>query len=1418
MGKSFVQLNRTFQDVTDESDTSSIVAMRMREHHYGATTWTKLYDSKVVVILAAAQAGKSEELRQQKDCLLSVGNKALYIPLVELAAHGLPDSLTPEEEGSFNEWLEGNDTLTLFLDSIDECRLAGQTLQTALTKLSRAISGAEHRTKVILTSRILDWKWQEDDRTVRSILSSIIGKSAPNADQKANEPFRIVALKPLNLDQIKLFSAQRGLADIENFVDEILQKGVRDLASRPLELDGLISYWAKESRLGNYTDIIRELITKRLKETSTKLRDKLTFERLCEGVQLLAAALTLTKQTALLTPDCPEEIKEKGDALDPADILSDWGQDEVVGLMDRAIFDEVSIGKVRLHRTYQEFLTAEWLLALLNKPGGRRAVTDLLFLEKNGIHFIPPTFKATAGWLGNWDDKICSGILEIEPENLIANGDPGTFSKDIRTTCLKLFAEKYADQSDTGVSFDITALGRFKADDLHDVLREVLDSNPDHEDIEDLVMRLTWVQKLSSLVERFTPYFSPRKRRYYNNLVIRIVSEAGNKKQKDDLIARFLKDAELFEEKVAGEFVECFYPNTLTTQQVIQIIQRREIPNEKISTGLKYHLELVTSDIFELGQAIELLSALIGLAQQKPHLQERHINRISGRYFWLHPLIKILAAKLLELHHTEELCNETMLETLDLLARFKRAHFPGYSSSKEISIQNLLNQHPSLKRLHLWNFVETQRQHANDDEVKRNAIWGWDYYPVDIEDTHWLLDDANHHPDDLCKIIAFNLLMQLCTHRENPSFDKMCQLADSNKIFAPSFQTWTSPVDVDQEKLDYKRERLAREREEEKAEIARKKRFIQNKHKLSIIDLARIAHWYGESGNDTYGCQDWRTVVSDLDEPTAIAFRDGCKKFWRSVTPLLPCERERGDTGVDTLRYTGLSGLNFEAQDKRWPSHLNEQEIVSAARFATLELNGFPAWFLPLAQKYPSIIVPVFMKQIEHELKFPENTEYIHSFFSSLKYADKNISSLFVAPIENLIKQCVPQNKRVRYDAFDLLFKHENINSSLLLQIAIENFTNSTEKQDLVFWMTVWLNLDAIPALDTLERYLDTLDDHGSQDFFVALANLLSNRHDPGLQCCNPSYLKLQALIRFIPLVFSYIRVEDDQVHEGTYSPDARDNAESFRGLLFSSLCDTPGKESYLAILHLATLPLFSEREDRFKCIAVEKIVKESDTPIWSLENIKLFIKSLMRSPTNSDDLFLTCKRCLEDIKLDLEDGDASIASLVKRAELESEVQAYFKNKLDDVARGRFTAVREEEVVNQTFPDIRVSHPDIRGPIGIEIKIAENWSGAELQERLFNQLIGQYLRAADSRHGIFLLTFHGKKKHWEEPGSKKKLTFPELLSWLEEEAAKILPQLSGVDNLLVLGIDLTQANNHRPLFDKIKKSLNLRAFWSHKSK
>jgi len=101
---------------------------------------------------------------------------------------------------------------------------------------------------------------------------------------------------------------------------------------------------------------------------------------------------------------------------------------------------------------------------------------------------------------------------------------------------------------------------------------------------------------------------------------------------------------------------------------------------------------------------------------------------------------------------------------------------------------------------------------------------------------------------------------------------------------------------------------------------------------------------------------------------------------------------------------------------------------------------------------------------------------------------------------------------------------------------------------------------------------------------------------------------------------------------------------------------------------------------------------------------------------------------------------------------------------------------------------------DFDGPVPVELKLADNWPGPALFERLENQLCGDYLRDTRSRRGIFVLVYRGEKAGWDVPGSDR-VDFAGLTAALQDHWRRISSKFSKVDDITVIVIDLTKRSN-----------------------
>jgi hypothetical protein len=117
--------------------------------------------------------------------------------------------------------------------------------------------------------------------------------------------------------------------------------------------------------------------------------------------------------------------------------------------------------------------------------------------------------------------------------------------------------------------------------------------------------------------------------------------------------------------------------------------------------------------------------------------------------------------------------------------------------------------------------------------------------------------------------------------------------------------------------------------------------------------------------------------------------------------------------------------------------------------------------------------------------------------------------------------------------------------------------------------------------------------------------------------------------------------------------------------------------------------------------------------------------------------------------------GDFSQRELLQNRSLkERDYQVWLAGNLALLSRGYYTVSREEEVIENKKPDIRLHSSEAGAKVSIEVKVADSWSGNELRDALVSQLVSKYQRDPACRHGILVLVSLGKRQSWTLDGRR----------------------------------------------------------------
>jgi hypothetical protein len=126
-----------------------------------------------------------------------------------------------------------------------------------------------------------------------------------------------------------------------------------------------------------------------------------------------------------------------------------------------------------------------------------------------------------------------------------------------------------------------------------------------------------------------------------------------------------------------------------------------------------------------------------------------------------------------------------------------------------------------------------------------------------------------------------------------------------------------------------------------------------------------------------------------------------------------------------------------------------------------------------------------------------------------------------------------------------------------------------------------------------------------------------------------------------------------------------------------------------------------------------------------------------------------------------------------------------------------YSVERESRVADENSPDIRFRAKGSDARVPMEIKVAETWSLADLEEALTEQLVGRYLRDQHNRWGILLLVHQKAKPRGWLNLKKGRLSIGDVLTHLRAMAARIAAARPDAPQPTVELVDVSAAFSKR---------------------
>ncbi len=1390
--------------------------------------WDELLKSHRVLIVSEAGAGKTYECQAQQAKLWKAGEPAFFLDLATLAGSSVREMLSQAEEERLDAWLRSQSEIaTFFLDSIDELKLTLGKFDQALVRLGKSIAGHLGRARIIVTTRPVPIDRElivrhlpvpttaEAMPTAESFADMVMDRrKKPPSDSKV-EVWRNVGLMPLSLQEIREFSALQGVLDPDALVADIQLRDAEDFAQRPQDLIELCSDWREHHRIRTHREQVQNNIATKLKpRTERKERAELSQEKAVEGASRLALAAMLTRKLTLRQSAESDSARAGEAALDVSKILLDWSAPERATLLERPLFGFASYGRVRFHhRSVIEFLAAKRLSTLLAQGTSIKAVKRLLFAETaQGAQTVRPSMRPVAAWMALFKDTVFDDIVAIDPAVVLDYGDPQSLRPAQRIKALESYVDRHGSGGWRGLRTPSIQVHRFASSELSETVSHLWAAGIENPEVRILLLQMIGSGRLEGCADiAHSEAMNGTEPNRERSVAIETLVQLKDARL-DELAASLVRDASLWPDGIARRAVLDLFPTYLSVPRLAQILRRiREDPSGVGDLNYRLRREIEIADLSpeyldQLRQGLtDIVIDGVSWEQNKfPHLRTQrpdlrpalvaacHRQALQGVRTEQWVTSSLLAIRLSK----EDTENEAIAELRRSLAGL----------SPEMREAAFWNEDAFLKSLH----QSKDCWHRVFDLSRYGGI-----RLSDKTDSQWVRKRLSDPREPLVNremmLWAEILLLNQAVTDHRSLLETLEKLVLDESTLVTIIQDRLKPPVRSaelrrMEALNAKRSKQT-ERRTAKAHaswVAFWREIAQYPDKVFASDRAENTAWnlwqaVERSGNESRA-SGWnrKFIEAQFGSAAANRLRETMMAFWRKDKPTLRSERPEKEKNTFLVRWQlGLAGIAAEAEDPNWTKGLTEGEAELACRYVPMELSGFPSWLESLATEHPTVVDRILGEELSLSITESIDTDANSILLQNISYAPAVVATLFVARIRSWVKKVVEadaksnnlhseQNLR---KGVEILLKYGSDEDRRLLEVT----ANQRLKGDFSAPFTrvllpVLLHLNPVVGVDVIE--------HGLKDAAISKVSsgvqLFSwlfdrTRGGVGVDLTAPGFTP-PLLLRLLRQAYRHIRISNDAVHEGSYSPDTRDEAERARNELLSALLSTTGAQGWAAKLEMANDPLFAHIKDRTVALAQEKAAEEVDKIALTESEFIVLDRSGEAPPATTEAMFALMRDRLDDID-DLLLQDISPRELWASITDEHVMRREITRALRDTANHSYTVDQEAVTADEKETDIRFRSTGSGQQGTIELKLGDRRTGTDLFNTINDQLLTKYMAADECRAGCLLITI-AKSREWDHPQTGERINFEALIAVLDGKSKRLSRELGGAAKLMVKGLDL----------------------------
>lgn len=1478
----FVPLNRTFREVGEDEISSDSLDSEYDWNLWGdrsKTGWIDLEQRFRTVILAEGGAGKTREMGERCRTLRQEGKSAWFIELEMLADDSIEDLLDLNHLLSdFIDWRDSSrQPAWIFLDAVDELKLKDGDFQRALFRLRRSIGAAHDRAHIIISCRPSDWdkidiKDFSDQLPAPKVFaraSESIADERPNVsaeerflaplkgnrgmksdnaieqiagdDEAKPEELKIFKLRSLTRIQVEQFTVKRAPEIASAFLKAIEDDDRWAFARQPQDLLELLALWQQEKgSLGTYKQQHEAFLLSSLREREGRPGEisQLSQQNAREGAERLSFSLALSKKRTLLNVSEEVSVASTTASVCPRELLQDWPSLKIKSLLRLRTFDPPSYGRIKFHRRdLQEYLAAGRFLHLAKK--GNDSMEKLRALLFSKVHseeeILLPTMKGIAVWVASdsseFGFRVRSRIINIEPELLLADGDPEHLPISSKIAILNRIVELHSGSNRRLLSYTPASLKRFAEPELAQTITTIIESDEKSDTVVCMLLSLVKEGRIAECSEMLagvaiTPEYSNHRR------VLAVMGLVACEQEEDlvEIVRKILESPQDWPAALLADIIDELAPTYLSVSQlssVLEAIARRGGDGSRdFSQPIQRLADKIDGSTVE---ASELKSALASLILRNQLPGSAHYHPLS-RWSCLSPALQTLCLTC-ENSAVAPKNKEHFFACLTAIW-FRPEDYYGTTKVEEL-VEHVTSAGLERSLLFQWE-LEYALNHfpskLNEPMVVHRSL----VMRYTQDDTSWLEELVKAGGLDV-RIRLSALLERIrlwnAQGRHQEYEGALRKLGGDGGAIDGHLAAYLAPRNPSAKEEEWEAIRLKQENEEEK----RLEGWL--KWRQEILDdpqgsfageiLPRSRHlmleWLMADNGRNGSYLVWGGgggIAAAFSEDVKAAAGSTFVDYWRSAEVKTYSEQKGERSSTQYSWIYALTGVSIESETPGWETRLSDDEIRQATRIAMVEINGLPSYLEQLIHHRPQPVKEVLGEELSAQWAHCSKVSHL-PLLQNVVNGSPALRSLLLDTAVDRLKEWSPPSDlsdeacgwvshhlsqliRVVHSSWDDLSHVQRNSLQNLCETTLRQYPDSKFASK---WLRMLFYIDLNAAIGHLESTIDALPSPSQKDAAVRFfANLFGDRHLPVILGSSGGKPDPEHLARLILMAYSYIVPAEDRKRPSgvSYTLNDRDDAENVRSSLVNQLIEIDGSVADREIERLAASSECAPIGEYLRSRQRVRVENRADRN-YSIAEISEIEDRFESAPRDRDSLYRVMMARLNDLQDFLNTDDFVPLLTLQRIDSEEEMQRAIAMLLKHSSNGIYEIFREPEVKGRKRTDIQFCVPGFDVQSVIEIKVGEKpaWKVDALLDALENQLVNRYLLQCNRKAGCFLITYGGHisecskcgdgfkpRKRWKDPDSGHFLDFQGLIERLRVRAKEIEDKHNGEIRLGVFGLDL----------------------------